>query len=460
MPEITIPHNYTPRHYQMPFFNAMDNGALRALLCWHRRSGKTKSLLNFAAKSCFTRKGVYYHCFPEYGQGRKIVWDGIDKDGMKYIDHFPPELRLRTNASEMKIELKNGSIYQVIGADNYDSLVGTNAVGLILDEWAVSDKYPDAWDYFRPILAENGGWAVFPFTPRGRNHGFNLYQMALNNPDWFCQVLTSDDTEVIKKEDIQKERDAGMSEAMIEQEFYCSFLASTEDIVIPYELINKAIHRETSFSGAARIAGCDPARYGDDRTGLVIRQGGSVVYVASWKNFSTVKTFGKLKSLYDAKMFDKVAIDVIGFGAGIYDMVNTAGIPCVQVNVAEASSDKDRFPRLRDELWWAARRFFEGLSCSVSHGIPKPVKDQFIADIQDIHYEYDLSGRIKVESKDKMKERLGFSPDLGDALCCTLMPGIDIVGTNKSNRVFKGFSNFDHRVRDQIDGEYTEVYVS
>ena len=100
------------------------------------------------------------------------------------------------------------------------------------------------------------------------------------------------------------------------------------------------------------------------------------------------------------------------------------------------------------------------MSCSISHGIPKIVKDQFIADIQDIHYEYDLAGRIKIESKDKMKERLGFSPDLGDALCCTLISGIERVGTNESNRPFKGFNNWNQRVKQPTDGGYREVYVS
>ena len=135
----------------------------------------TFSLVNFAVKKGFERVGAIYHCFPEYGQGRKVVWDGMDNDGNKIIDtHIPKNIRLNTNNTEMKITLINNSIYQIIGADNYDSSVGPNPVGLILDEWAVSDRYPQAWHYFSPILAQNRGWAVFPYLPRGRNHGFNL----------------------------------------------------------------------------------------------------------------------------------------------------------------------------------------------------------------------------------------------------------------------------------------------
>ena len=92
---------------------------------------------------------------------------------------FPKEMRQVENPinnSDMQIRMRNGSIYQVVGSDNYDSLVGTNPVGVIFSEFAVAD--PKAWDYIRPILAENGGWALFIYTPRGKNHGKKLFDMA------------------------------------------------------------------------------------------------------------------------------------------------------------------------------------------------------------------------------------------------------------------------------------------
>ena len=405
----------------------MDSGIRRALIVWHRRSGKTKTLLNFAIKKAFERVGAYYHAFPEYGQGRKIIWDGIDREGNNLLDiHIPHSIRKSTNKTEMKIELINGSIYQIIGADNYDSLVGPNPVGIIFDEWAVSDRYPDAWDYFRPILVENGGWAVFPYTPRLRNHGWTLYQMALKNPLWFCQLLTVNDTRAISRADIQAERDSGMSEDMIQQEFYCSFLASTANILIPFGLIQSALHRDVDYHGAGRIAGLDVARFGDDRTGLIIRQGGQIIHVEAWRNKDTVQTAGKVISMYKSRLFDCVAVDVIGLGAGVYDMVKNARIPCVAVNVSESPGVDGKFKLLRDEVWWKVREWFQDMGCGISTGIPEQDRNELIADIQDIHYSYSKMGLIKIESKDDMKKRLGFSPDVGDALTCTFAPGVEM----------------------------------
>jgi len=90
------------------------------------------------------------------------------------------------------------------------------------------------WDFLRPILRENGGWAMFIYTPRGRNHGYRLYQMARNNPDWFCQRLTIGDTKrddgtpVICEEDVAKDRAEGMSQQLVNQEYYVDFEAPME----------------------------------------------------------------------------------------------------------------------------------------------------------------------------------------------------------------------------------------
>jgi phage terminase large subunit len=170
------------------------------------------------------RVGTYYYFFPTYTQGKKILWNGMDKDGFKFIDHFPKALVKSKNDTELKIEYKNGSIFQIIGTDNIDSIVGTNPVGCVFSEYALQN--PKAWDFIRPILAENGGFAIFNYTPRGKNHGYDLYEMAKDNPKWFVQKLTIDDTGIISKEVIDEERASGMSEEMIQQEYYCSFTAA------------------------------------------------------------------------------------------------------------------------------------------------------------------------------------------------------------------------------------------
>lgn len=232
MTAVTIPNAWQPRRYQRRAWGALERGTKRAALVWHRRAGKDSLSVNWAAASAFDRVGTYWHMAPTHRQVRKIVWDGIDREGRRVIDQaFPPEVRARKNDQEMKIELVNGSIWQCVGSDNFDSLVGANPVGVVFSEWSLAD--PRAWDFVRPILAENGGWALFIYTPRGRNHGARLLDMARSEPGWYAEVLSVEQTgavplEVIEQERRELVRQYGEEDAakLIAQEWYCSFDAA------------------------------------------------------------------------------------------------------------------------------------------------------------------------------------------------------------------------------------------
>lgn len=205
----------------MDVWEAMDAGVKRLDCVWHRRAGKDLTFINRATVEAHKRIGTYYHMMPKLNQARKAVWDGMDKNGRKFIDYIPNEVIYKKNESEMQIEFKCGSIWQLVGADNYDNLMSTNAVGITISEYSLCN--PKAWDFFRPILRENSGWAAFLYTPRGRNHAYDLHVMAQRNPDWFSQLLTVDDTRVVSKNEIDQERRDGMTEDMIRQEYYCDF---------------------------------------------------------------------------------------------------------------------------------------------------------------------------------------------------------------------------------------------
>jgi hypothetical protein len=203
----------------------------RAVCVWHRRAGKDLFAINLIQTKIVERVGTYWHMLPTYKQGRNIVWNGFTRDGRKFLDHFHPQLVQNTNNTEMRVTFFNGANYQVVGTDDINSLVGTNPVGVVFSEYSLHD--PAAWDYIRPILAENGGWALFIYTARGKNHGYHLFTMAEKNARWFCQKLVAGD-EGTKREDgspviptsvIDEEREAKMPEAMVQQEFFCSFEA-------------------------------------------------------------------------------------------------------------------------------------------------------------------------------------------------------------------------------------------
>lgn len=199
----------------------------RAVIVWHRRTGKDKTC--FAQEivpAMFERVGVYHYYFPTMADGRKILWNGIDKEGFPIIEHLPRELIEKKLDNEMSIKTRNGSIFQIVGSDRVEA-VGTNPVGCVFSEY--SKQNPRWWDKVRPILAENEGWAIFNFTPRGKNHAYRLDRMARDNSKWFRELLTVNDTVgAISQEAIDDDRASGMSEEMVQQEYYCSYNLGVE----------------------------------------------------------------------------------------------------------------------------------------------------------------------------------------------------------------------------------------
>ena len=226
-------NDWKPREYQLPTWRALQSGIKRVVSVWHRRAGKDDVALHWTACSAFRRPGVYWHMLPQAAQARKAIWSAVNPHtGKRRIDEaFPLDIRKSTRENEMSIEFANGALWQVVGSDNYNSLVGSPPVGVTFSEWALAD--PNAWTYLRPILAENGGWAWFVYTPRGQNHAAKFYANAKTDPTWYAELLRARDTGVFTAEQLAQElrelqRDLGSAEgqARFDQEYDCDFSSS------------------------------------------------------------------------------------------------------------------------------------------------------------------------------------------------------------------------------------------
>src|ERR1700733_320964 len=221
-------NKFKPRDYQLPIFDAIENKHYRRVLAiLPRRAVKDICGFNLCIRAALAKIGVYYYIFPTYSQAKKVIWDSITNSGMRFLDYIPEELVYSKNSQEMKIRFVNGSLLQLVGSDNYDSLMGTNPRGVVFSEYALQD--PRAYQFIRPILAANDGWALFLSTPRGKNHLWELYNIAQHSSQWFCYKLTIEDTHHIPLYEIEREKAEGiMSDDLIQQEYYTSFTMGVE----------------------------------------------------------------------------------------------------------------------------------------------------------------------------------------------------------------------------------------
>ncbi len=233
MSRLPLPHNWKPRPYQEKLWEYLSSGGKRAVAVWHRRAGKDDVCLHHTACSAMERPGTYWHLLPEYAQARKAVWDAVNPHtGKRRIDEaFPKEIRRYTREQEMAIGIGPVSTWQLVGSDNFNALMGTPPVGVNFSEFALAN--PAAWAYIRPILLENGGWATFISTPRGKNHLKAMYDHAKTTADWFSQILPATVTGVFTPEqlhnellELQAQHGDDFGRSIFEQEYLCSFEAA------------------------------------------------------------------------------------------------------------------------------------------------------------------------------------------------------------------------------------------
>ena len=208
-----LPNDWMPREYQFDLWDYLCQGGTRADVVAHRRWGKDEVGLHWAALAATQRSGNYWHLLPQASQGRKAIWDAVNPHtGKRRVEEaFRAEIEPQANDAEMKLALGNGSTWQVAGSDNYDSLVGSSPAGVVFSEWSLAK--PEAWQVIRPILAENGGWALFLWTPRGRGHATRAFDSRVLRPkDWFTLKSPATATDVFSRAQLEREREELVAE--------------------------------------------------------------------------------------------------------------------------------------------------------------------------------------------------------------------------------------------------------
>lgn len=175
------------------------------------------------------------------------------------------------------------------------------------------------------------------------------------------------------------------------------------------------------------VLGVDPARFGKDATALIRRRGRLAFKPERFYQRDTMHVAGLIANAIREEGIDRVFIDVGGLGAGIYDRLVELkfGDKVTAVNFGESAVKEDRYVNRRSEMWGDKRDWLRAQPAQI------PDDDVLHGDLIGPQYEYDSTGRIKLESKDKMRKRGIKSPDLGDALALTFAYPVQIEDRNR-----------------------------
>ena len=168
----------------------------------------------------------------------------------------------------------------------------------------------------------------------------------------------------------------------------------------------KAISQTGVYKG--RILACDVARFGDDKTEIMLLDGTQIELEESHPQTRTTEVSSRLVELSPQNQNCPIVVDVVGVGGGVVDELYSMGRHVVAFNSAEKASNDGKYYNRRAEAWWECAEAFAKAEIGCAR-MGQELRKQLCSP----RYEH-RNGRILIESKEQIKERLGYSPDKAD----------------------------------------------
>ena len=403
--------DYSPREWQRNCHHALKRFNVFVL---HRRAGKTElAIMELLDKAMRFDKGMglFFYIAPFLKQAKAIAWSRIKHKLQPMIGTGAVTI----NESELSVTFgHNASVIRIFGADNPDAMRGVRLDGIVIDE--VAQIKPTVWeDIIQPTLSDRNGWAIFTGTPNGVNLFSEIFYKAQKLPDWHAAIYTVYDTDAVIPSEVERLR-RDMTETSFSREYLCDFNASAEDQLISLSDANTAANREYAdkdYEGAPKIVGVDPARFGDDRSVIIRRQGLKASDIMVFRGLDNMQLAARVAMVMDLLEPDAVFIDA-GGGAGVLDRLRQLDYDPIEVHFGGKANLEQQFVNRRTEMWWNMKEWIE-------NGGAIPSDPMLRQELSTPTYWFDAQGRKMLESKDEIKKRLqgGASPDIADALALT-----------------------------------------
>lgn len=395
---------YTPRDVFKPVH--ADPRRFKVIVA-ARRTGKTVAAVNELIKVILrcplpSPRGAYIA--PTYTQAKEICWNYF-----KFYTRGIPGVQFME--AELKVKLPNGGEIKLWGSDSVDRLRGIYNDMVVLDEMA--QMAPEIWpEIVRPTLMDRKGCAWMIGTPKGQDEFFNIFRYAVKNAhEWGAYMFKASETKILPEKELEDAR-SFMSEDQYMREFECSFEVASDTQFISLVECEATLTRARYGSGPV-VLGCDPARFGDDRTVIVVRNGDILETVWVKRGLSLMLTANQVAEFANRYHPKLLCVDGCGLGAGLVDRLEAMGYGnTIDVNSGRVAADKTRFGNYKAEMWSRMRNWIRDRAAL-------EYNKELFDDLTAVNYSFDKRDRMVIETKDDLRERGVPSPDLADALALT-----------------------------------------
>lgn len=422
--KLSVDLGYKPRAWQQELHAARKTHRFRVCVV-HRQGGKSEAACMELVDAALKATGDlprFAYISPRLKLGRSMFWPKLKQRLAPLIDAGVVEI----NESSLIARFKaNKATIEMFGATDPDSIRGNTFRGAVLDEVGLMPGM--VWhEIVDPTLAANQGWALFIGTPYGVNLFSELFNLSQKDPTWWSRRWTVYETNALPAAEVQRQRDTKV-ESVFAREFLCDFTSQSSEQLISISLATEASRRvfnphDAAVAASPVVLGVDPARFGDDRSVIVRRQGLFMFPPLVFKGVDTMFLASRVAMEIVQHRPAAVFVDEGGVGAGVVDRLRQLGHTIQNVSFGSKSPVKG-FMNLRAFMWWEMRKWLES-----GGGIP--VDEGLIRELATPTYGFNGKGEVVVESKDDIKERLSAiefsSPDLADALATTFAAPVSV----------------------------------
>jgi hypothetical protein len=352
--------------------------------------------------------------------------------------------KLKQEKSKTRITFKNGSEIMILTADarsvqrESKNLMGFGATIVLVDE---SSLIPDTMyaKILRMVGGVKGGKIIQLGNPFEDNHFGKCFGGIKTHGYWVGKrwtCLSVNYKIALQEGRLQQEFLNEAREDMSELDWVIFYRVQfpeggAEDGLIPRAWINLAVE-QAGCEGSFKQSGLDVARFGRDKTVYAFRRGGLLQPLEQTEKMDTMEVTGWTTVKLERDKPERHCTDVVGLGAGVHDRLEEiqgegfeeesqdwSDCELIPVNVGESPTDADskkKFHNLRAQVYWHLRSLFKPDARTGRSQISIPNDPELKKQLEEIRYKYSSEKKIKIEAKDEMKKRLGYSPDKADAV--------------------------------------------
>lgn len=350
----------------------------------------------------------------------------------KWYKKLPEQIQNRFDLTQRKVEYKTSKYTHfaslvTASVEQREALAGGHSENYVILADEASGIPEDAFDILLGTLSTGKGGRFIQVSNPQRASGryFEIFQRDL--PGWKKIFFSAYDSPNVNSEWIEEMKVTyGEDSDIFRMRVLGQFPRVGISQFIPAETVDAAIRNRIdlrTYGNYSKLMGVDVARFGDDITCFVVRQGPKLLDMRTYRGLDTMEVASKVSEFQAIHNCATIYIDSIGVGAGTADRLRQLRLPVKDVVVSNKSSDPNTYSNLRAQLWGKMREWLANGDVDIPAELIG--KDHNIAtQLTSMEYGYNNKMQIQLLSKRDLK-KMGYpSPDCADALSFTFADAV------------------------------------